>query len=162
MNGQTDPPGRKELLDRADERLLLGIREVWAATDGPPDCLVDQVRLALGLVDLDAEVLQLVQTEQAAAARGVEQTRRVTFSDGDVTIMISVDQNPDGTVRVDGWLAPPGACPVELSVAAEQVRTTCDADGRFALARVPRGLARLVINQVGTRSRTVTTPTVEL
>lgn len=162
MNGHGDPPGRDQLPDRTDERLLLGLREVWTDADGPPEFLVDQVRLALGLVDLDAEVLQLVETRQLAAARGAEHTRRVTFSDGDVTIMISVDANADGTVRVDGWLAPPAACPVELSVAAERVSTTCDADGRFALARVPRGLARLVVDQAGTRRRTVTTPTVEL
>ena len=59
--------------------------------------------------------------------------------------MIRIDPNADGTVRVDGWLAPPHRCRVEISMADGPVTTEADADGRFAFLSVPRGTARLVV-----------------
>jgi hypothetical protein len=61
--------------------------------------------------------------------------------------MIRIDSNTDGTVRVDGWLAPPQRCRVEITLADGPVMTDADAEGRFAFLSVPRGTARLVVRQ---------------
>ena len=48
------------------------------------------------------------------AARGTEQSRTITFDSDSLTIMIRIDANQDGTVRVDGWLAPPQRREIEM------------------------------------------------
>jgi hypothetical protein len=59
--------------------------------------------------------------------------------------MIRIDANKDGTVRVDGWLAPPQRREVEIKTAADPLRVSSDEQGRFAFARVPRGTAQLIV-----------------
>jgi hypothetical protein len=91
-----------------------------------------------------------------------ESTRRVTFSDGELTIMVNVEANRDGTVRLDGWLAPGCRYGVEMHYGASVVTTTSDEAGRFVLQSVPHGLARLVVRRHDSPERTVTTPIVEM
>ena len=79
------------------------------------------------------------------AARGTEQSRTITFDSESLTIMIRIDANGDGTVRVDGWLAPPQRREVELKTAADPLSAASDEQGRFAFRRVPRGTAQLVV-----------------
>ena len=71
--------------------------------------------------------------ELAVAARGTEQSRTITFDSETLTIMIRIDANKDGTVRVDGWLAPSQRREVEMKCAAEPLRVTTDEQGRFRL-----------------------------
>ena len=59
--------------------------------------------------------------------------------------MIRIDANRDGTVRVDGWLAPPQRREIEMKTAAGFADRGSDEQGRFAFARVPRGTAQLVV-----------------
>ena len=88
------------------------------------------------LVEEDREVL---------AVRGPEQSRTITFDSDSLTIMIRIDQNRDGTARVDGWLAPPQRREIELKTATGSLSTASDEQGRFAFARVPRGTAQLMV-----------------
>lgn len=131
----------------ADEVLLHGIRELFEALDPVPSHLHDRIRLALALRDLEAELARFVSPaeEFASTVRGTEQTRIVTFDSDSLTIMIRVDANPDGTARVDGWLAPPHPRPVEMKLTDSSITVTADELGRFVFYSVPRGTARLIV-----------------
>ncbi len=61
--------------------------------------------------------------------------------------MIRIDANRDGTVRVDGWLAPPQRREIEMKTTADPLSVSSDEQGRFAFARVPRGTAQLVVRR---------------
>ena len=123
---------------------------MFESADPVPAGLVDRIRLTVALAglngDLDSELARLT-VHEAALARGApeEESRTITFDSSSLTIMIRIDPNADGTVRVDGWLAPPHRCRVEISMADGAVTTDADADGRFAFLSVPRGTARLVV-----------------
>jgi hypothetical protein len=96
-----------------------------------------------------------------AGVRGVEETRMITFDSDSLTIMFSVSPCDAATVRLDGWLAPPAAHRVELRTADGPMETSADADGRFAVADVPHGLAQVVVHPAD-GTRTVVTPSVVL
>jgi hypothetical protein len=94
-------------LDEADLEILAGIRELFQAADPMPADLPERIRFSLALRDLEIEVARLAAEEdqQVLAVRGPEQSRTITFDSDSLTIMIRIDQNRDGTARVDGWLA---------------------------------------------------------
>ena len=105
-----------------------------------PADLPERIRFSLALRDLEIEVARLAEEDQlTVAARGAEQSRTITFDSDSLTIMIRIDANQDGTVRVDGWLAPPQRREIEMKTAADTLSATSDEQGRFAFARVPRG-----------------------
>jgi hypothetical protein len=132
-----------------DGDLLTMIRSMFEAADPVPAGLVDRIRLSVALAglngDVDSELARLTVHEAALARGAPEESRTITFDSSSLTIMIRIDSNADGTVRVDGWLAPPHRCRVEISMADGPVTTDADADGRFAFLSVPRGTARLVV-----------------
>jgi len=132
-----------------DERMLAGIRSVFESADPVPAGLIDRIRFSVALAslddDLDSELARLTVQEAALARGAPEESRTITFDSTSLTIMIRIDANADGTVRVDGWLAPPRRCQVEMTLTDGPVTTDADADGRFAFLRVPKGTARLVV-----------------
>jgi hypothetical protein len=125
------------------------IKSMFEAADPVPAGLVDRIRLSVALAglngDLESELARLTVQEAALARGAPEESRTITFDSSSLTIMIRIDANADGTVRVDGWLAPPRRCRVEMTMANGPVTTDADADGRFAFLSVPRGTARLVV-----------------
>jgi hypothetical protein len=125
------------------------IRSMFEAADPVPADLVDRIRLSVALAgldgDLDSELAQLTVHEAALARGAPEESRTITFDSSSLTIMIRIDGNADGTVRVDGWLAPPRPCRVEMTMADGPISTDADADGRFAFLSIPRGTARIVV-----------------
>jgi hypothetical protein len=135
-----------EPLDDTDLRLLDGIREIFQAADPMPEDLPERIRFRLALRDLEIEVARLAEEEQLAGVRGTEQSRTITFDSDSLTIMIRIDGNRDGTARVDGWLAPPQRRELEMKTTAESLSISSDEQGRFAFARVPRGMAQLVVH----------------
>ena len=86
----------------------------------------------------------------------------ITFDSDSLTIMIRIDANRDGTVRVDGWLAPPQRREIEMKTTADPLTAASDEQGRFAFARVPRGTAQLIVQPaepgLGRHGRSVVTP----
>jgi hypothetical protein len=142
-----DLPPADEPLDDSDFGLLGEIRDLFAAADPMPPELPERIRFYLAFRDLEIEVARLAAEpdELAVAARGTEQSRTITFDSETLTIMIRIDANQDGTVRVDGWLAPSQRREVEMKCSAEPLCVTTDEQGRFAFARVPRGTAQLVV-----------------
>jgi len=155
-----------EPLDELDARILAGVRSLWDALDPVPSTLVDQIRFAMDLESADFEVLRLTERMRFDVARGEEQSRLITFDSDSLTIMIKIDLNRNGTVRVDGWLTPPASHPIELRTTAGSLSTASDDGGRFALDGITPGMAQLVVRPTGTvngnRERTVTTPSIVL
>jgi hypothetical protein len=147
-----------EPLDDLDSVILSGIRDMWRTADPMPASLLDRVRFAVQLENVELEVLRLIET-QPAAARGDEQSQLITFDSDTLTIMVSVKPNPDGTIRLDGWVTPADRHPIELRGTGGSVTTESDEDGRFVLDAIPQGMAQLVVRPNGT-SRTVTTPSI--
>jgi hypothetical protein len=127
-----------------DEDVLARIRSVFEAADPVPPGLVERVRFAVGLAAPGTELAWLSVPEAELARGAPEESRTITFDSSSLTIMIRIDANADGTVRVDGWLAPPQRRRVELMVADGPLTTDADGDGRFVFPSVPRGSARLV------------------
>jgi hypothetical protein len=152
-----------EPLDDVDRAILAGVKDFWTTADPMPASLLDRVKFAIELENVDIEVLRLTEV-QPAAARGDEQSRLITFDSESVTIMVSIRPNPDGTIRVDGWLTPAGRHPIELRSSggmAAETTTVSDEDGRFVLDTIQPGLAQLIVRPTGS-SRTVTTPSISL
>jgi hypothetical protein len=151
-----------EPLDQLDFSILRGVRALWHALDPVPSALVDQICFAMALESNDFDVLRLTERMRFEVARGEEQSRLITFDSDALTIMIKIDRNRDGTVRLDGWLTPPASHPIELRTPAGSMTTTSDGGGRFALDGIGPGMAQLVVRPLGERGRTVTTPSIVL
>jgi hypothetical protein len=131
-----------------DEALLATIRRLFEAADPMPADLTERIRFMLALRQLDAEVACLVRAdgELALAARGTEESRTITFDSDSLTIMIRIDSNPGGSVRVDGWLAPPQSRRVEMRLTNASIAVVADGAGRFVFPNVPRGTARVIVH----------------
>lgn len=142
----------------SDESLLGRIKTLFEVVDPAPPDLAERVRFAVALADLEAEAARLVEeaAEAPALTRGTsEESRTITFDSTELTIMIRIDANADGTVRVDGWLAPARACRVEVSLHDSALAVEADADGRFAFPRVPRDTVRFVVRPPAQQAHTV-------
>lgn len=150
--------------DSLDEQILNQIRDAYAAADPMPPDLPERIKFSLALRELEVEVARLaaLDSEPALASRGEEQSRTVTFDSDSLTIMIRIDPNGDGTVRVDGWLAPPQRREIEMKTESSPLTVLTDEQGRFAFANVPRGTAQLVVRSAQDgpdgSSRSVVTP----
>jgi len=130
-----------------DGSLLLAVRDCFETVDPMPFDLPERIRFALALHDLEAQVARMARTvnQTAQVVRGTEESRIVTFDSDRLTIMIRIESNPDGTARVDGWLAPPQAHRVEMSMTDESLTAIADELGRFVFYSVPRGTGRLIV-----------------
>lgn len=161
--GRTGAAGQ---LDARDEELLDLLRECHETLDPMPDSLVERSLFAIDLQDLDAEVFRLAERHEleSVGARG-EEARVVTFDSDSLTVMIRINPQ-DRTVRIDGWLAPPQTCRVELRTGGRVLSTGVDEEGRFVLDAVPRGLAQLVVrpgeSMTGGAEQSILTPAIVL
>jgi hypothetical protein len=152
----------EQQLDDFDFAILDGIRAIFEQVDPMPAGLPERVRFALALRGLETEVARLVTEEdpRLVAARGTEQSRTVTFDSASLSIIIRIEQNKNGSVRIDGWLAPPRRRDIELETSAETLRVPSDDQGRFAFGEVPQGAARLVVVGASERDQSGRGPTV--
>ena len=139
-----DAPGQP--MDDLDFEILDGIRALCDRVDPMPAGLPDRIRFALALRGLEREVAELVTEDQRlVGARGAEQSRTVTFDSASLSIVVRIEENTNGSVRVDGWLAPPQPREIEMQTSGETLNVSTDGQGRFAFAEVPPGSARLVV-----------------
>lgn len=136
-----------EPVDEADFAILDRIKDAFGAADPMPTDLPERIKFALALRDLEIEVARLSaeESQPVLAVRGAEQSRTITFDSDNLTIMIRVDSNQDGTARVDGWLAPAQRRTIELRTSADTLTAATDDGGRFAFAKVPRGSAQFLV-----------------
>jgi hypothetical protein len=158
-----DRPAPDGPVDEADHAILAAVRGLIDAADPMPADLPDRIRFALALRDLDAEVARITAVEDRPllSVRGEAPGRAITFESASLTIMIRVEANGDGTVRVDGWLAPPQSGEARITAGGGAHTAPADAGGRFAFARVAPGPAQLAVQTATAgpgQGRTVATP----
>jgi hypothetical protein len=151
-----------------DGAMLAQLRRMWQAHDPEPPDLAERVLFALGLEDVEFELLQLVGSLDPDGARtaSAETVRTVTFGSDSLTVMVSLSGPHHDGYRIDGWIAPGAALRVELRTARGAQGTVADSTGRFALNDVPSGLVQLVIHPTEGASvaltRPVVTPAIQL
>ncbi len=104
-----------DLIGTADAALLDRLQTMWEKTDPVPVGLVERVTFAIGLDDLDVELMRLTEEVlMPAGARGAEHVRTITFGGESITVMVTVSQEGQEAFRLDGWLAPAAALSIEL------------------------------------------------
>jgi hypothetical protein len=153
-------------LDDGDLRALATLRRVYEVGDPVPPSLLERVKFAITLDDLEAEVAML-QREGATGLVGarsddVLKAQTVTFTSDTLTTMVTVSPLPGGRVRLDGWASPGNGLQVELRVGEVTHRTTADEDGRFVFEDVAKGLAQFVLRPRDGAENRVITPAIEL
>jgi hypothetical protein len=137
-------------MDDLDFEILDGIRAIFERVDPMPADLPERVRFALAMRALETEVARLAMEDDArlVGARGTEQSRTVTFDSASLSIIVRIEENSAGSVRIDGWLAPPQPREIELQTSARTFSAASDEQGRFAFPDVPQGTARLAVAAV--------------
>ena len=161
----TDPAGAR--LDDTDQAILDQLAAIAGQLDPPPADLDERTRFAIALDEVEIEVARLSHDLRVGSgARAAERARTITFEADSRTIMVTVVDRPNGRVRLDGWLAPAAAVPVELRLStAPDVENrpesltetvTSDSSGRFVFDDVPHGLAQLRVGSPRDGSRVVT------
>jgi len=153
-----------EPFDEMDTRILEEVAELFSATDPVPAGLTDDVKFALTVAALHADVaeLQRLGAESTLARTEYTRTQTLTFSAESLSVMVTLSPMSDATVRVDGWVTGhDGVVTVEVRGPIATGSTATDADGRFVLEDVPRGLVHFVFLPSGD-VRPVITPTVEI
>lgn len=149
-----------EPLNETDEAVLRELREVVGRLDPCPATLAEQVKFALTVQALQAEVAELTaQPELVSRSFGDDpaEATTVTFSTDSLSIMVSVVPTTAERARIDGWLTC-GRADVQLDTDdGQELHVQADADGRFVIEGVPRGGARMLVRGEG--ARPVITPT---
>jgi hypothetical protein len=168
----TDDQSRLEALeampiDDVDGRALATLRRIYEVGDPVPPSLLERVKFAITLDDLEAEVARLqreADTEPVAArSEDVLKAQTVTFTSETLTTMVTITPLATGGVRLDGWATPGAGLGVELRVGETTLRTTADEDGRFVFEEVANGLAQFVLRPSGDAGHNaVVTPAIEL
>ena len=155
-----------ETLGPDDMALVGAVRAGWARRDPVPDGLVERIQFTLTLDALHAEVATLSRLDLASSgARGgdTEAVRTVTFTSETLVTMVTLAQQPDGSVRIDGWTVPEEGSSdglrVEVLLAGNTRETRADVDGRFVFESIPTGMAKFALHHEG---RTVLSPTLEI
>ncbi len=153
-----------EPMDRADLRILADLQAIYDTVDPMPPMLPELVMFGLEVQDFEAEFARLVESELAVAGgagtRSVEHARRVTFASDNLTVMVVVNPQRDGRVRLDGWAAPGGRLHAELRVGESTMTAECDESGRFVFDAVPAGPAQLVLHPTSDSDPSLTLPVV--
>lgn len=152
-------------IDETDQELLRRLSGLYAETDPVAVGLIERLQFGVTLNALHAEIAELQRMDDLIGARGGEatQVQTVTFTSSNLTTMVTISQLGADRVRIDGWAAPGAGISVELRVAGGVQHMVGDADGRFVLEDVPRGLAQFVLRAVEDSARPpVITPPIEL
>ena len=137
-------------MDERDLEILGSLVDIYDRLDPMPEMLPEVVLFGLQVADLDAEMARLVESELslsgAEGTRSVEHAKRVTFTSDSLTVMISVQEQPDHALRLDGWAAPGGNLRAELRTDSCVLTADCDDTGRFVFESVPSGSVQLVLH----------------
>ncbi len=131
-----------------DSHIAAALARMWDEYDPVPDDLADRIILGLALDQFEVELLTLIEADHSAAgARSVldaDDSPTLTFSNGEITVMVALSPRPDQQVRIDGWVEPAGGGRVEIRYPdGVEADADVDADGRFVVDGLSHGLIRL-------------------
>jgi hypothetical protein len=151
-------------IDDIDVDVMRQTAAIFDALDPVPDGLVDRINFGLTLEALHAEIAELQRSASLVGVRAQPDSdvQSVTFTSSSLTTMITLTPTSGDRVRVDGWIAPGSAMPVELRGRTETKQTMSDEDGRFVFEDVPRGLAQFILRPAADDTRPVVTPAIEI
>ncbi|GAB3160076.1 hypothetical protein GCM10027059_07350 [Myceligenerans halotolerans] len=179
LNGEDFPEIRDEELtlspaepmNGADRAVLAHLSEVAGLLDPVPGDLVERSLFAATLAGLEAEMMEAVHLPEplagvrSATAEGVPtEARTISFTHGDLTLMIQLSAERAGRIRVDGWIAmstPSYTVELHRPGAAPEA-TEADEDGRFSFPAVQPGPASLIVHRPEADGGAVSTPVIEL
>lgn len=149
--------------DEFAELVLPQVRDLWARLDPVPAGLTDDIKYALTVRLLEAEVAELMQVpEMATRATGADLTRSISFTGARLSLMVMVTEQDEGMLRLDCWVTVGGAV-VELHVGDAVREETADEFGRLVFTDVPSGTIHFITWADASRQdRPVITPNVEL
>lgn len=159
------------VVDDLDLLALAALRAIYEQGDPVPPGLVERVKFAITLDDLEAEVARLQRDSVPELVARSELTsddllkaRTVTFTSDTVTTMVTITPIAADSVRLDGWAAPGAFLQIELRVGETRHHVVADEDGRFVFDDVTRGLAQLVLRPTegSGGEHAVITPAIEL
>lgn len=159
-----DAEGPDAALTEQEAVIMAAMRTVLESADPIPPSLVGRVQFGLDpdpATSRHTEVSRLVAAPELVGTRSDEFARLVTFQSDSLTIMITVEECTDGTMRIDGWLTPAACRHVELRCTTGPRSTESDDTGRFSVDAVPAGSVRLFVHDADS-SRRVVTPTIEI
>lgn len=122
-----------------DDVLMDELQAMWQRTDPMPEDLPDRIIAAMAMDDLDFELLSLTSAETAGVRGGEAQV--LECSTDDLTLMVRISEEPDGTRRLDGWSE--GVREVELLTESGTRVTGVSETGRFEFDDLPTGPVRL-------------------
>ncbi len=160
----TDRDIADQPLDDVDRTILDTVAEVFRAADPVPAGLTEDIKFALTVQAMHAEVaeLQRVGAETALARSEYTHTQTLTFSAETISVMVTMSPIDADEVRVDGWVTGHDSrVKVEIRTATRTITAEVDDDGRFTIDPAPRGLVRFVFLPEDAE-RPVITPTVEI
>lgn len=143
--------------------VLPQIKDMWSRLDPVPAGLTDDIKYALTVKLLEAEVLELTQTPALAASRGeaAEKSRSMTFTGSSLSLMVRVSDDGEN-LRLDCWITQ-GAAEVELHSGDHSVTEQSDEFGRLVFGDVPRGPVHFIVwPGTGRQGRPLITPSVDL
>lgn len=146
----------------AETDVLTQVRDLWARLDPVPAGLTDEVRYALSVRLLEAEVAELTRMP-ALASRGEvgELTRNMSFTGSRMSLMATVTDE-GAELRIDCWVTVPGA-EIELHAPGLVQAKTADGDGRVVFVGVPPGSVHFIVWPDPSRAdRPIITPTIDL
>jgi len=165
------PTDHNEPLDDLDASILAAIRELYELADPPPAELAEMITFAVETQNVEFELAAVIEQQSlGTGVRGADFTDTITFGNQRLEIRTAISVSATGTMRIDGWLAPPGVLRVELAVREGPDERTyevmSDEGGRFVLDDVVPGWMRLRIHPVPGSAvplaRPVATPIVKL
>lgn len=149
-------------IDDADADTLARIAALYTKLDPVPAGLTDRIAFGITLDALNAELAELQRSSGLVGVRAEETSANtVTFTSTSLTAMVTITAISPESARLDGWIAPAGVRGVEVRTIAGSRRTESDADGRFVLVDVARGLVQLTFHAADD-GRPVLTPALEI
>jgi hypothetical protein len=162
----TTPDGRSLPTAEIDE-LMAALRAMWDRRDPAPTDLAERISFALALENIEIELARMEEHLLAGSgARGEERVRTVTFVSRSITVMVTLGEEPSGTVRLDGWVQDGAELDIDIRIGDAVRRCHADSDGRFALEHIPPGLIQLIFQPtrggIPALRQPVVTPAIQL
>lgn len=151
-------------LDDVDETVLAAMARMYAAADPVPAGLVDDVKFAMTVAALHAEVAELQRVgapELALRSEEYARTDTVSFTTEHLSATLTTTPTSDRHSRLDGWLSGVDVARVELR-GPSGVRSIAPSEGGFVFDQVPHGLVQLVVFPSDPSYSPVITPHLEI